>query len=136
MIVERKAIIGESGCNRLRHAVHVDVQLVLAARPFRVDRQRDRLARQRPPEAPLDKRLGLPAIGEDGRRVRRDHLRVFDAADASGRDGEHLRDANEILEDRNALRLALAEIHGLAGFWSLTRLGMGHARVMDDAPQG
>ncbi len=135
MIVERSAIIGESGCNGLRHAVHVDVQLVLAARPFRVDRQRDRLARQRSAETRLNQRFGLPAVGEDGGRVGREHHRILDATDAAGWDGEHLRDADEILEDRNALGLALAKIHGLAGFWSLARLGMGQAGAMDNAPQ-
>ena len=104
--------------------------------PAIVERRADRFARQRMAEARLEQRLGPPGVGEDGRRVGGQHLRIFDAGDPSGRNGEHLRDPGEILEDRDALRLAVSEIDALAGFWAFARLDVRHAGVVHDAPQG
>ena len=80
--------------------------------------------------------LGPPGVGKNGRRVGLQHLRVFDPGDPPGRNGEHLRDADEVLEDRHALGDAAVEIDPLAGLRSQTRFDMGHAFAMDDPPQG
>ena len=116
------------------HAIDMDMQLVLAARPFRVDRQPNGFSRQRTAEARLDQCLSAPSHGKYRRRVRREHLRIFDARDAPSWNGKHLSDADQVLQDRHALVDAAIEIDALARLRPQPRLEMGHARVMNDAP--
>ena len=93
------------------------------------------LARQRTAETLLEQRLGLPGVGEDVRRVGREHLRVFDAGDAPGRNGEHLHHAVEILQYRYTVRLAPGKVDVLAGLGAFPRFGVGLASVVHDPPQ-
>ena len=71
-------------------------------------------ARQKLAEARLHEGFALPSVGEDFWRIRLKHLWVFDACDTPRRDGEHLGDADEVLEDRNTLRRVVARIDGFA----------------------
>ena len=114
----------------------MDMQLILAARPGRVDGERDRLARHRAPEPRLDEAPAPPAVVKDRRRVGRQHLRVVDPGDPAGRDGEHLGDPDEVLEDRHALLHAPGEVDALARLRPPARLHVRHALAIDDPPEG
>src|SRR5271166_4153739 len=133
MIVEGRAIGGEGLGDGRGDAIDMDMQLVLAARPFRVDRQPDGVARQGTVETRLEQRFGLPCVGEDIGRVRREHLRIFDSGDAPGRDGEHLGGADTVLEDRDALRFALPKIDAFARLWTFARLSVRQTGVVHNA---
>ncbi len=111
------------------------MQLLLRSRPFRIDRQSDGFPRQHPVKTLLDQGLGAPRDGEDGRRVGGEHLRVFDAGDAPGRNGEHLGDADQILQNRHALLDAAIEVDAFAGLRTQTRFHVRHALAMHDPPQ-
>ena len=131
MIAEGRAIGGEGLGDGRGDAIDMDMQLVLAARPFRVDRQRDGVARQGTAETRLEQRFGLPCVGEDIGRVRREHLPIFDSGDAPGRDGEHLGGAYTVLEDRDALR----KIDAFARLWPLAGLSVRQTGALDDSPK-
>ena len=73
------------------HAVDMDVQLILRARVHRIDRQPDRIARQRAMRTLLDVATRLPGVLPVVGRVRRENRGAFDAADPRGRDQQELR---------------------------------------------
>jgi hypothetical protein len=62
-------------------------------------------------------------------------LRIFDTGDASRRNGEHLGDADQVFENRNALVDAAIEIDPFTGLRTQTRLHVGYACAMHDPPQ-
>jgi hypothetical protein len=100
-----------------------------------IDRQSNGIAWQRPVKPLLDQGLGAPGDREHGRRVGREHLRIFDASDAPCRNGEHLRDADQILQNCDPLLDAAVEVDVLARLRTQTRFDVRHAFAMHDSPQ-
>ena len=135
LAVECGSIFGQGLHDRNGHAIDMDMQLLLAARPFRIDRQSNGFPRQRPVKALLDQGLGAPGDGEHRRRVGRQHLRIFDAGDAPRRNSEHLGDADQILQNRHTLLDAAIEVDAFARLRTQTRFHMGDALAMHDPPQ-
>ena len=80
--------------------------------------------------------LGGPGDREHRRRVRLEHLRIFDSGDAPRRNGEHLGDADEILQNRHALVDPAVEVDALARLRTQPGFEVGDARAMHDPPQG
>ena len=136
LVVERRGVVRKRLRDVGANAIDVDVQFLLAAGVLRIDRQRDRLARQRPAAEPrLDQGLGLPAVGEHGGRVGRKHLGIFDPRDLPGRNGEHLRDADEVLENRDVLGRVPVAVDRLARLRAFARIIVRDAAVVDDPPE-
>src|SRR6185437_15033470 len=91
-------------------AVDMDVELVLRAAAFGIDREPDLVAWERTLGAQLGEAARLPGGGEEIGRVRRQQFRRLDAGQARRRDQQVLRVADEVLEDRAPALLAIPEI--------------------------
>jgi hypothetical protein len=113
----------------------MDVQLFLAARPFRINRQSNGFPRQRAAEARLDQSPSSPGDGKHRWRVRRQHLRIFDAGNAPGRNGKHLGDADQVFQNRHALLDTAIEVDAFARLRTQTHFDVRNARAMHDPPQ-
>ena len=113
----------------------MEVELILAAGELGIDRDRNILARQRPPELGGERVARGPGEGEIVRRSGIERERVLDPGDAARRDGEELGDSDAVLQQRDALVLAVRQIDPLAGRRPLPRLGVRHALAVNDGPQ-
>lgn len=131
-VSDRPEMVSEERMDVGADAVDMDVELVLCATVARVDRERERVARQvvvrqgaRDADLPPSQREIVGGVGRQDRGV-------FDPGNPGGGDEERLGVADQVLKDREAVPGA----RGQTRHWLVKALLVGNAGTMDDVPQG
>ncbi len=113
------------------HAVHVDVQLLLAAAVEGVDGEREVLARHGAADPRVEQGARGPRVLEVVERARRQQFRRLDSGHPIGRDEQQLGVAADVFQHR----IAIGEVHPRAGGGIAAHRHVGRAEGMDDAPE-
>ena len=131
MRADSGSVFAQRGDDIEPHAIDMDMQLVLRRALIELIASPMRIARQRAMRALLDITPRLPGVLPVVRRVRREDLRAFDAADARGRNQQELGIPHDVLQHR----VAAGEIDLFARLGRVILLLVRDALLAHDLPQ-